>query len=68
MFAPMVADIWVYRAADRLITQHGDEALSEVNRLIAAAVDRDEADRVLLMFRLRLAVSKLQAPPSGLLH
>lgn len=64
----MVPEIWVYRAADRLITQHGAEALDEVNRLIAAAVDRHEGDRVLLMFRVRPAVAKLQAPPSGPLH
>jgi hypothetical protein len=64
----MVPDVWIYRAADRLISQHGGEALNEVNRLIAAAVDRQEADRVLLMFRVRLAVAKLQAPPSGPLH
>lgn len=64
----MVPDVWVYRAADRLISRHGAEALNEVNRKIAEAVDRREGDRVLLMFRVRLAVSMLQAPPSGLLH
>ena len=64
----MVLEIWVHRAADRLIAEHGAEAVDEVNRLIAAAVDRQEADRVLLMFRVRLAVARLQAPPSGLLH
>jgi hypothetical protein len=56
------------RAADRLIAQHGEEALDEVNRRIAAAIDRREGERVLLMFRVRLAVAKLQAPPRGPLH
>ena len=64
----MVPDIWVYRAADRLISRHGAEALKTVNQLIERAVDRDDGERVLLMFRVRLAVSMLQAPPSGLLH
>ena len=64
----MVPDIWVYRRADRLIARHGEKALDEVNRLIAVAIDREDADRALLMFRLRLAVAALQAPPSRALH
>ena len=64
----MVPDVWVYRAADRLITEHGEEALDEVNRQITAAIDRHEGERVLLMFRVRLAVAKLQELPSGPLH
>jgi hypothetical protein len=50
----MVPDVWVYRAADRLIAEHGEEALDEVNRQITAAIDRHEGERVLLMFRVRL--------------
>lgn len=64
----MVPDVWVYRAADRLISRHGAEALEAVNRLIERAVDRHNGERVLLMFRVRLAVATLQAPPSGPLH
>ena len=68
MFSPAVPDIWVYCAADRLITQHGRLALIEANRLIGPAVERHDADRVLLMMRVRLAVRALQAPPKGPLH
>ena len=64
----MVPDVWVYRAADRLIAEHGEEALDEVNRRITAAIDRHEGERVLLMFRVRLAVAKLQEPPTRPLH
>lgn len=64
----MVPDIWVYRRAGRLIARHGEKALDEVNRLIAVAVDREDAKRTLLMFRLRLAVATLQTPPSSALH
>jgi hypothetical protein len=64
----MVPDIWVYRAADRLISRHGDEALKAVNQLIERAVYRHDGERVLLMFRVRLAVATLQAPPIGPLH
>jgi hypothetical protein len=42
--------------------------LEEINRLIALAVDREDANRALLMFRLRLAVATLQTPPSSALH
>jgi hypothetical protein len=61
----MVPEVWVYRAADRLIAPHGEEALDEVNGPIAAAIDRRGGERVLLMFRVRLAVVKLQAPRAG---
>ena len=68
MFSPAVPDIWVYRAADQLITQHGWQALKEANRLIGLAVDQHDADRVLLMLRVRLAVMALRAPRKGRLH
>lgn len=64
----MVPDVWVYRAAGRLISRHGTDALRTVNRLIDRAVDRHDGERVLLMFRVRLAIATLQAPPSGPLH
>ena len=64
----MVPDIWVYRTADRLIAQHGAEALNEADRLVNKALDRRDADSVLLMLRVRFAVVALQAPPSGPLH
>ena len=64
----MVPDAWVYRAADRLIAQHGADALKEVNRLICNALDRREQDRALLWVRIRLAILVLQAPPRGPLH
>ena len=68
MLTGMVPDIWVYRTADRLITKHGKRALNTTDRLIGAALDRHDADRVLLMLRVRLAVQLLQTAPSRLLH
>jgi hypothetical protein len=64
----MVPDIWVYRAADRLIAQHGAAALDTANRLIGLAMGRRAHDRVLLMLRVRTAIEALQATPSSLLH
>jgi len=61
-------DTWVYRAADRLIRQHGADALAEINRLICEALDHHEQDRAVLMVRMRLAILVLRAPPPGPLH
>jgi hypothetical protein len=57
MPAAMVPDIWVYRAAGRLIEQHGANASEAADRAIALA-----------MLRVRMAIAALQAPQSGLLH
>jgi hypothetical protein len=64
----MVPDAWVYRAANRLISQHGADALEEVNRLICDALDQRDRGRALLMVRIRLAILVLQAPSPGPLH
>ena len=39
MLAAMVPDIWVYRAAGRLIEQHGANASEAADRAIALAID-----------------------------
>jgi hypothetical protein len=64
----MVPDIWVYRTANKLIAQHGTDALNEADRLLNVAMNRRDADRVLLIFRVRGAIRALQAPPRGPLH
>jgi hypothetical protein len=64
----MVPDAWVYRAANRLISRHGADALEEVNRLICEALDQPDKGRALLMVRIRLAILVLQAPPQGPLN
>jgi hypothetical protein len=68
MLAGMVADAWVYKAAGKLIEQHGDDAMTEANRLLSLALTRRDKERALVMFRVRSAVASLQAPPSGPLH
>jgi hypothetical protein len=64
----MVSEIRVYREAGRLIAQHGKQAMKVADRAIDRALDRRDADRVLLMLRVRRAIATLQAPPSGPLH
>ena len=54
--------------ANRLISQHGADALEEVNRLICDALDQRDRGRALLMVRIRLAILVLQAPSPGPLH
>ena len=68
MLGAMVPDVWVYRAAGRLIAQHGTEALNVADRDIDLARDRQDPDRMLLMLRVRYAITTLQASPSGPLH
>jgi hypothetical protein len=64
----MVPDAWVYRAADRLIAQHGADPLKEVNRMICDARDRRDKGRAVLWIRIRLAILVLQTPPRGPLN
>jgi hypothetical protein len=68
MLAGMVSDKLVYRAADRIISLFGKDALGEVNRLICDAIGHKDRDQALLMVRIRLAILLLQAPPSQMSH
>jgi hypothetical protein len=54
-----------YRRANRLIEQHGDDALLVATELVLMALKRREKDRAMLMIRIRLAVAALQALPTG---
>ena len=47
---------------------HGARALNAADQAIGRALDRQDADRVLLMLRVRMAIAALQAPRSGPLH
>jgi hypothetical protein len=64
----MISGAYVYRAADRLITRYGAEALNAVNRLICKAIGHRDQDRALLIMRIRLAIMVLQGTPTGPLH
>ena len=65
MLADMVSDRLVYRAADRIISRFGREAVAEVNQLLCEALDRRDEDQTLLMVRIKLAIKVLQAPRCG---
>jgi len=68
MLAYMVPDIWVYRAADKVMAEHGAEAIKELNRAIGLAVGNQQRDQALLMVRVKLAVIALQRAATGRLH
>jgi len=63
-----IANVIVYRAADRLIQRLGSDALSRASRHIELMVDRRDKDRFLLWLRMRQAIVALQMPPTGPLH
>jgi predicted transposase YdaD len=64
----MIPEARVYQTANRLIEQHGDNAMKEANRLLSRALERREQERTLIMLRVRTAIAALQAPPRGPLH
>ena len=63
-----IPDAIIYRAADRLMQRHGEEAQGAASRCVARMVDRRDRDRFLLWLRIRQAIVVLQAPPTGPLH
>jgi hypothetical protein len=65
---PFIPNAIIYRAADRLIQRHGQEALSAASRGVERMVDRRDRERFLLWLRIRQAIVVLQAPPTGSLH
>jgi hypothetical protein len=68
MLGYMVRDTWVYRVADRVIAEHGMDAVKELNHAIALAVGNKQRDQALLMIQVKLAVIALQRAAIGPLH
>jgi hypothetical protein len=61
----MISDLDIWRAANLLITQHGDLAEIEACRLADLMLDRGDRDGELVWLRVRRAIVELQAPPVG---
>ena len=64
----MASDKLIYYRANRLIEQHGSDAMKEANRLLSRALERREQDLTLVMLRVRSAIAALQAPATGPPH
>ena len=56
----MAPDAWVTEAAGKLVEQHGADAMTEVMRLLSRAHTQEDPAALLLMFRVGLAVARLQ--------
>ncbi len=62
---PMISDLDIWRAANLLISRHGDQAELEACRLADLMLDRGDRDGELLWLRIRRAIAELQGPPAG---
>ena len=64
----MVSDLDVYRAANLLIRQHGQEAEIEAARLIDLLLDRGDREGWQVWLRIRRAILEMQAQQTGPAH
>jgi hypothetical protein len=61
----MVSNLDIWRAANLLIREHGDDAELEAARLQDLMLDRDDDEGRLVWARIRQAIEALRAPPCG---
>jgi hypothetical protein len=66
--APGISELDIWRAANLLIRQHGDDAEIEAARRADRMLDRGNRDGQLVWLRVLKAIVALQAPPSGPPH
>ena len=60
-----VPDLDIWRAADLLIRQHGEDAEVVVATMAVRCLGRGNIDGQRVWLRIRRAVAELEAPPSG---
>ena len=64
----MVPDLDIWRAANLLIVQHGDDAEMTAASRADDLLDRGDIDGQRVWLRIRRAIAELRAPPSGPVH
>jgi hypothetical protein len=64
----VISELDVWRAANLLIRQHGENAELEAARKADVMLDRGDRDGQLVWMRIRRAIVELQAAPSGPAH
>ena len=64
----MIPDLDIWRAANLLIRQHGEDAELEAAKRADLMLERGDLDGQSLWRRIRRAIVELQAPPVGPLH
>ena len=61
----MILELDIWRAANLLIRQHGDEAEVAAARRADLMLERGDLEGQLVWKRIRLAIIELQAPAKG---
>jgi hypothetical protein len=64
----MIPDIDIWRAANLVIQQHGDDAEIVAAQRADELLDRGDCDGQLVWLRIRRAVAELTAAPTGRGH
>jgi hypothetical protein len=64
----LISDIDVYRAANLMIRQHGDDAELRAAQRVDLMLERGDRDGQLVWQRIMRAIVELNAPPTGPLH
>jgi hypothetical protein len=65
---PMISDLDIWRAANLLIWQHGDDAELAAARRADLMLERGDLEGQTVWKRIRRAIVELQAPPTGPAH
>jgi len=68
MEALIVPDADIWRAANLLIREHGDDAEITAAKRAEEMLDQGDSDGQLVWQRIRRAVVELRARPTGLMH
>jgi hypothetical protein len=61
----MISELDIWRAANLLIREHGDDAELEAARRADLMLERGDLDGQLIWKRIRRAIIELQAPAKG---
>jgi hypothetical protein len=64
----MTPDIDIWRAANRLIKQHGENAEIVAAQRADLMLERGDPEGRLIWLRIKRAIAELQAAPSGPTH
>jgi len=64
----MISDLDIWRAANLLIRQHGDDAELAAARRADLMLERGDLEGQTLWKRISRAIVELQAPPTGPAH
>lgn len=64
----MVEDAQIYRAASKLIDEHGCEAVSEAARLLSEVLSSRDKDGAAVVLRVRAATAVLRTTQNRLVH